>query len=122
MSAIYYHNPKCSKSRAGLEILEKSQVCFTVKEYLQEEIGKDELKAILLALDIKPLDLMRKKETIFSELCIGEKEYSEDEYISFIQKNPILLERPILINGNKAVIGRPTENLQSFVSKLSISN
>ena len=63
---------------------------------------------------MKPLDIMRKKETIFTDLQLDKKTHTDSEYIEFIQKHPILLERPILLRGERAVIGRPVENLESL--------
>jgi len=115
MSAIYYHNPQCSKSRKCLEILKNKKIDFKVKEYLIEKLDHDEIKKILKLLGINALGLMRKKEAIFSELHLADKNLSEDEYIQCIQEHPILLERPILVTSSGAVIGRPVEKLEEFI-------
>ena len=117
MDSIYYHNPKCSKSRAGLELLQSKNIKVIVKEYLKEKLEFDEIKNILNALEIKPLDIIRKKESTFTDLQLDRKNYTESEYIEFIQKHPILLERPILLMGDRAAIGRPIEKLEALLKK-----
>jgi arsenate reductase len=105
-----YHNNRCTKSRCALELIEKKTKNFTVIEYLKSPPSEKELKTILKKLNMKAEELIRKKEFLFKEKFSG-KNFSEDQWIKILAKNPILIERPIIIKGNKAVIGRPTENI-----------
>ncbi|HMC00473.1 MAG TPA: arsenate reductase (glutaredoxin) [Flavobacteriaceae bacterium] len=109
-----YHNPRCTKSRQGLEILENSGKEFEVIKYLENIPTKEELKHIIKLLDIKPIYLIRKNEKIWKESFKG-KNLSDSEIINAMIKYPKLIERPIIINNNKAVIGRPTEEIQTII-------
>ncbi|WP_347926109.1 arsenate reductase (glutaredoxin) [Pontimicrobium sp. SW4] len=103
-----YHNNRCSKSRCGLQILEDSGKEFEVIKYLDDSPTAKELKSIISLLGISPLELVRKNEAIWKENYKG-KILSDDAVIEAMIKHPKLIERPIIINGNKAVIGRPPE-------------
>lgn len=105
-----YHNPRCGKSREGLNLLEKSGKEFEVIKYLTDVPSAEELKAILNKLGIKPIDLVRQKEEIWIA-NFKDKQFSDEEIIKILTENPILIERPIVINGNKATIGRPPEKI-----------
>ncbi|MFD2528176.1 MULTISPECIES: arsenate reductase (glutaredoxin) [Polaribacter] len=109
-----YHNPRCSKSRQGLAILEESKKEFEIVKYLEEIPSEKELKAIIEKLGISPIQLVRKTEKIWKENFKG-KELSDDEIVSAMIENPKLIERPIVINNNKAVIGRPPENIATIL-------
>lgn len=109
-----YHNPRCSKSRQGLEILNNSDVQFEIVEYLKEIPTFEELKCIIDKLQISPIDLVRKNEAIWKENYKG-KELSDQEIITAMIENPKLIERPIVINNQKAAIGRPLENIQQIL-------
>ena len=109
-----YHNPRCSKSRQGVEYLEKSGAEFEVVRYLDNVPTKEELKDIISYLGITPLELVRKNEAVWKENYKG-KELSDDEIISAMVENPKLIERPIIIRGDKAVIGRPADNIKSLL-------
>lgn len=103
-----YHNNRCSKSRSGLEILEKSGEKFEVIKYLDSGVTSEELKHIIDLLNIKPIALVRKTETVWKEL-FKNKTLSDSEIIEAMVNYPKLIERPIVINKDKAVIGRPPE-------------
>ena len=105
-----YHNPRCTKSRETLQLLESKGIEPKVIEYLKDVPTEKELKGILKKLGIKATDLLRKNETIFKELYKG-KELSEDEWIKAMIRHPKLMERPIVINGQKAALGRPPEKV-----------
>ena len=105
-----YHNPRCSKSRQGLQILKDHHVNFEVVEYLKNPPTKEKLKEIIKKLGIKPIDLVRKNEKIWKENYKG-KDLSDDEIIQAMVENPKLIERPIVIKDDKAVLGRPPENI-----------
>jgi arsenate reductase len=109
-----YHNNRCSKSRSGLEILEKSGKDFEVVKYLEDVPSQKELTNILKLLKIKPIDLVRKNESIWKENFKG-KDLSDEEVVLAMIENPKLIERPIVINGNKAVIGRPAEKIIEII-------
>jgi arsenate reductase (glutaredoxin) len=111
MSVTIYHNPRCSKSRATLELLEAKGVKPKVIEYLKTPPSAPELKAILSKLGMKPGDLMRKGEPLYAQLRLKERHLSDDQLIALMVENPILIERPIVISGGKAVIGRPPEKV-----------
>tara|TARA_B100000795_G_scaffold269891_1_gene260957 strand:+ start:2816 stop:3157 length:342 start_codon:yes stop_codon:yes gene_type:complete len=109
-----YHNPRCSKSRQGLEILENSGKEFKIIRYLDAVASPKELKEIIDLLNITPIQLVRKTEKIWKENFKG-KELSDEEIIKAMIENPKLIERPIIINNNKAVIGRPSENILTII-------
>lgn len=109
-----YHNPRCSKSRQGLAILEESKKEFEIVKYLEEIPSEKKLKAIIEKLGISPIQLVRKTEKIWKENFKG-KELSDNEIVTAMIENPKLIERPIVINNNKAVIGRPPENIATIL-------
>lgn len=103
-----YHNPRCGKSRSALKILTENGVEHEVKLYLQESPSFDELKGVLVKLNMRPWDLIRKGEKIYKEQFKGQ-EKTDDEWISAMVEHPILIERPIVINNDQAVVARPPE-------------
>ena len=109
-----YHNNRCSKSRQGLSILEDSNQKFEVVNYLDNPPTKKELKEILNMLGFTPIQLVRKNESIWKE-NYKNKELSDDDIINAMHEHPKLIERPIIVKGNKAVIGRPPENINSLL-------
>ncbi|NVN19240.1 arsenate reductase (glutaredoxin) [Muricauda sp. HICW] len=109
-----YHNPRCRKSREGLAILEKSGKEFEVVKYLDDVLSKEELKSLIEYLGIAPIDLVRKTEAIWKEKFKG-KPLTDDEVIAAMAENPKLIERPIVVNGKKAVVGRPPENISGLL-------
>ncbi|MDB4851363.1 arsenate reductase (glutaredoxin) [Flavobacteriaceae bacterium] len=106
-----YHNPRCRKSREGLQLLKESKQEFKIIEYLKEAPSFDDLKSIIHLLGIPPLELIRKNESIWKKNYKG-KELTNDEVIRAMTEHPKLIERPIVINKEKAVIGRPPENIE----------
>lgn len=109
-----YHNPRCSKSRQALEILQTKGLQPEIVLYLENPPSKQELKGILKMLGIKAEDLLRKNEETYKSQY-KEKKLSDDEWIEVMIQNPKLIERPIFINKNKAVIGRPPEKVLEIV-------
>src|SRR5690606_3759415 len=101
-----YHNPRCGKSREGLDILERSGLEYQVVRYLEDPPNQTELQGLIKKLGIPPMDLVRKKEPIWKERFQG-RQLSEDEIVKALAENPILIERPIVVKGKKAIIGRP---------------
>lgn len=114
---LYYHNPRCSKSRQGLELLASSGVEPTIKEYLKEGLTKTEVLDLIKKLNIQPLEgLIRVKDALFKELGHTKSDtLTNGQWATIIAENPALLERPILVNGQKAEIGRPPENLSKIL-------
>ncbi|MFK2821924.1 arsenate reductase (glutaredoxin) [Malaciobacter sp. WC5094] len=109
-----WHNPRCSKSRNALNLLEEKNIEAKVVKYLDETPSKDELKDILNKLNMTAQELMRKGETIYKELAL-ENETNEDKLLEAMINNPKLIERPVIIKGDKAVIARPIENLEELL-------
>ncbi|MBN8701730.1 MAG: arsenate reductase (glutaredoxin) [Bacteroidetes bacterium] len=105
-----YHNPRCTKSRETLDLIQKKNKNVEVIEYIKTPPTEKELKEIIKMLGIKAEQLIRKKEKLFEEKYKNKK-LSEDAWIKAMVKNPILIERPIIINGKKAAIGRPPEKV-----------
>ena len=111
MQVTIYHNPRCSKSRQTLELLKEHDIEPNTVEYLKTPPDHQTLDRILTLLDLQPRELMRKKETAYKENNVDNPELSRDELIDIMIKNPILIERPIVIIGDKAALGRPPENI-----------
>ena len=112
MKCTIYHNKKCSKSRATLELLQNKGLEPTIIEYLKNPPTVDELEKIIIKLNIHPKQLIRFKEDKAKELGIstGDK-LTNEQWITILSKNPDLIERPIVLTATGAVIGRPPENV-----------
>ena len=108
-----YHNPNCSKSRKTLEIVKENTSKFDIIEYLKNPLTVEEIKVLLQQLNITASELVRTQEVIWKEKYRGET-LTENEIINIMAKNPKLIERPIIEHNNKAVIGRPPENVLSL--------
>jgi arsenate reductase len=108
-----WHNNRCSKSRAAYNYLKEHGYNTEVREYLKEPPTKEELQAVLKKLNSKPSDIIRKKEALFKELNL--KDASEDELLDAMVKNPKLIERPIVLHEEKAVIARPLELVEEIL-------
>ena len=104
------HNSRCRKSREGLKILEESGLQFEIIDYLNQPLDKDQIKDLLTKLDIEPIELIRKNESIWKENYKG-KDLSREQVIEAMAKHPKLIERPVVIIGDKAVVGRPPEKI-----------
>ncbi len=104
-----WHNPRCSKSRASLEVVEQSGKEFEVVKYLDIDVTVDAIKDVLAKLNISARELMRTKEDLYKELNVKDIT-DESELIKIMSENHKLIERPIIIRDDKAVIGRPLEN------------
>ena len=110
-----FHNPRCSKSRKTLEIIEINDVEVQVILYLQDPPSVSELNSLLEKLGIKASELVRKGESIIKELDIDLSSISNDDLISIMAEHPILIERPIVFNESSAIIGRPPENVEELL-------
>lgn len=109
-----WHNPKCSKSRAAMDILTQNECDAHVVRYLEEAPNKESIKKVLKMLGVAPRELMRTNEELYKELHL--KEEQEDEaLIDAMAQHPKLIERPIIIKGDKAIIGRPSERIEAFL-------
>ena len=107
---LIYHNPRCSKSREALDILETSKADYEVIKYMDELLSIEKLKELITLLKIQPIELVRTNEAIWKE-NFKNSDLTDDELIAAMAKHPKLIERPIVINGNKAVIGRPPQKI-----------
>jgi len=105
-----YHNPRCSKSRQTLTLIQERGKEIEIIEYLKNPLTFEDLELILVKLSISPIELVRNKEEIWKENYKG-KELKDNEIIQAMVDNPKIIERPIVINGMKAIIGRPPENV-----------
>lgn len=108
------HNPRCGKSRNCLAFATESEVEFEIINYIENPLSIDDLKILIKKLGIKPLELVRQKETIWVENYKG-KSMTDSDIIKALAKHPILIERPIIIDGDKAIIGREIDKVASFL-------
>jgi arsenate reductase len=110
LKTVIYHNPRCSKSRQALSLLEEQGVEPEVVEYLKTPPTKAELKALLAKLGLKPEQVVRTGEEIYREKYRG-RQLSGEQWLDALAEHPILLERPIVVRGSRAVLGRPPEKV-----------
>jgi arsenate reductase (glutaredoxin) len=109
-----YHNPRCSKSRAGLQHLEEKGIKPTIKNYLKDGLSVDELKEVLMKLNAKPHDIIRTQEADYKARFKG-KNFTDGEWLKIIVENPKLLKRPIIVKGYKAVWGVPPKEIDMLL-------
>lgn len=110
----YWHNPRCSKSRAGLALLEDAGAEIKVRRYLEDVPSLTELQTLQTALGITAINMMRTGEKRFKELGLSKTD-DDATLLKAMAENPILIERPVGLSGGKAVIGRPPENLNALL-------
>jgi arsenate reductase len=110
----YWHNPRCSKSRAGLKLLEERGAEVSVRRYLDDAPSEAELRDVLTRLDVTPIEMMRAGEARFKGLGLS-RDSAPDTLIAAMAEHPILIERPIGLTDDQAVIGRPPERLLSLL-------
>jgi len=108
-----YHNPKCSKSRQTLELIQDKNP--TIIEYLKTPPTSEQLNQILSLLDLQPRELMRKGEQAYADNHLDDETLSRETLINIMIENPILIERPIVIANNRAKIGRPPESVMEIL-------
>ena len=113
--AFLFHNPRCSKSRQALNLLEKEKENFEVFLYLNEKIEKDFLKEIIQKLGMSPRDPTRTGESASKENTSHASNIAEEEIINLMIEHPKLIERPIYVKGSKAIVGRPPENVLKII-------
>ena len=110
-----FHNPRCSKSRQTLRILQDNNCEIEIINYLEKDLDVSLIKDILHKLSLKPRDILRTSEQDFKDNNLKEHNFSEDDLIDFMIKYPKLIERPIVIKGDRAVLGRPPENILELI-------
>ena len=110
-----YHNPRCSKSRNTLSLLNEQGVSPEIILYLDNPPSVQTLKSLVSKLGVSIFDIVRKGESLYAELGLKQKEVDEDEMMQIVADNPKLLERPIVVNGDKAAVGRPPENVLNIL-------
>ncbi|PSU32194.1 arsenate reductase (glutaredoxin) [Photobacterium lutimaris] len=112
MSVTIYHNPRCSKSRQTLALLEENGISPTIVKYLDDTPSAEQLQTLLNQLGYASArDMMRTKEALYKELELGDADVSEQQLIDAMAANPKLIERPIVVNGKRAAMGRPPEQV-----------
>jgi arsenate reductase len=109
-----YHNPRCSKSREGLSLLELQGNPFTAINYLNEPLSKEEITSIIAKLGIAPMELVRQKEKVWIDQ-FKSSQLSDEDLIEVLVKHPSLIERPIVVNGDRAVIARPAARINQIL-------
>ncbi len=115
MSVTIYHNPRCSKSRETLALLEQQSIQPEIVEYLKEPLNNEQIATLVTQLGFSSVrELMRTKEDIYKELDLKSQQ-DENALINAMVDNPKLIERPIVVNNNKAAVGRPPENVLSIL-------
>lgn len=107
---VIYHNARCSKSRSACELIAAHSLDAKIIDYLAHPPGKEELRSLLNKLGMRPAELVRRGEEVFKMDFAG-KTLSDEEWLDALVSHPILIERPIVVRGDKAVIGRPTEKV-----------
>lgn len=116
MKAVIYHNPRCSKSRATLELLNESNVKPEIVNYLETPPSKTDLRRILALLGKRPQEIIRFGENVAKEKGLSASDTrTEDEWLEMMVDNPILIERPIVVANDRAAIGRPPETVLSII-------
>ncbi len=108
-----YHNPRCKKSRAGLQYLQSKTDDIQIVEYLKNPLTEEELKKLLMLLNKKPQEMIRTQEVVYKQNFKG-KNFTDDEWIKIMVENPKLIKRPIVVKGNKAVWGDPAEEIDKL--------
>jgi len=115
MSVKIYHNPRCSKCRLTMELLEEANISPDVVKYLETPPNREELQEILKMLNMSPRELMRTHEAEYKDNQLDNKALSDDELINAMIAHPILIERPIVVSNGRAVIGRPPVNVKTIL-------
>lgn len=113
---LIYHNTRCSKSREACSILESKGIEFETVEYLKTPLNQKQIKALLKLLGLKAEEIVRKSEPLYIE-NFADKKFTEAQWIKILAQNPILIERPIIVKGNKAIVGRPPEKVLKLIKK-----
>lgn len=115
MAVVMYHNPRCSKSRETLALLQEKGIEPELVEYLNQPPSVDELKVVLTQLGLQPRELMRCKESLYKGLNLADDGLTHDQLVQAMVDNPKLIERPIVLTNGKAALGRPPENVLAIL-------
>ena len=115
MIVTIYHNPKCGTSRTVLGILRSKGIDPDVIEYLETPPDRAALRALLQRMEIHPRELLRRRGTPYDELDLGNPKWTDDDLITFIAENPVLMERPVVVSRKGAKICRPAELVSSLI-------
>lgn len=110
-----FHNPRCSKSRQALQILKDNNCDIEIINYLETDLNASLIKDVLHKLSLKPRDILRTSEQDYKDNNLKEDNFSDDDLIDYMIKHPKLIERPIVIKGHRAVLGRPPENVLELI-------
>ena len=113
-----YHNPKCRKSRAGLQYLKDKGLECTVVEYLKTPFSREQMKELLMKLNMKPIEILRTQEDEFKDELKG-KTFTDEEWITILLENPKLIQRPIVVRNHKAVVGQPAEEIDRLLGDIN---
>lgn len=114
MADVFLHNPRCSKSRAALELVRGAGIDLPVREYLEDPLSIDELQRIVHLLGVRPIDIVRRGESEFAALGLSDMTPDED-VLRAMAAHPILIERPIVVREGRAVVGRPLKNVEELL-------
>lgn len=110
-----YEKPTCTKCREMNKFLVEQGIDFSKVNYYLEPLSEENLRELLKKMGLTPRDILRSSEAIYRELGLGKKDFSDDEIISLMAKHPDLIQRPIVERGDRAVLGRPTENVKPLL-------
>lgn len=114
MPDLFLHNPHCSKSRAALDLVREAGIELPVREYLHDPLTVDELRRIVELLGVRPIEIVRRGEGEYEALGLGDST-PDEEVLRAMAEHPILIERPIVVRGGRAVVGRPPERVREIV-------
>jgi arsenate reductase len=114
MTDVFLHNARCSKSRAALELVREAGVELPVREYLRDPLSVDELRRIVTMLGVRPIDIVRRSESEYKALGLSDAT-PDDDVLRAMAEHPILIERPIVVRGRRAVVGRPPETVKQIL-------
>jgi arsenate reductase (glutaredoxin) len=114
MTDVFLHNPRCSKSRAALALVHEAGVEMPVREYLREPLSIEELRRLVQLIGVRPIDIVRRGEPQFRALSLGDAT-PDEEVLRAMAEHPILIERPIVVRGGRAVVGRPPETVREIL-------
>lgn len=112
---MIYFNPRCRKSREALQIIKERDIEPEIKYYLEEPPSQAELAEILRKMGKRPRDIFRKSEPLYKDLGLKNKDLSDDVLLDYLHEYPILIERPIVVKGQRAVLGRPPEDVKKII-------
>jgi arsenate reductase len=112
---VVYEKPTCSKCREVNQLLREGGVAFERINYYIEPLSEEKLRELLAKMKLSPRDILRTSEPLYRELGLGKRQFSDDEIISLMAEHPDLIQRPIVERGERAVLGRPVENIKAVM-------